>query len=544
MVNSVAQAEQYGRTHPTRDGGSWNGWCASLCWRSLGSQSAPSYSNATIAGDNSNIESTNPKTAPRGAFHYWGKGDGHVATDLDGGGTRLMMASSYVTDSWGQAIGTISWDNYQKSGSSSTPYYRGWARGYGPTSYSDTGASGGGGGDTVNYHWWELTADAMKAIQQLLQQKGLYSGIDDGDFGLNSVKGTQQLLKDKGLLPAGYVVDGKPYDDPNKGSKYGFALQDWAKQYGYDGAYDGMPGGYTSGFLAKAARAEMTGTPVPPQPEPPKPDPVVPVPDLPAAAGYVFLADIGSSQAGFDFPEYASKGGKWIAIKMGGGNASDSPYVAPQYVAQVGRARTSNMKVIHYWFNGNKNGVTPESSADFFAENADFREGDIAAIDIEAETATNTVAWTPAEAVRYVKQLQKSFPGVGGLFYLSASVYGDGAPWRDLESFGWKPWIASWGSNNGDPGTPPSPRPLIWQYTSKEKVPGNYSGSGSSKVYQDTDGNLADPNLFSLVGWVREEIEIPIPPDPQPEPSDDTRKILKDFLTDLSVLAKDYADLL
>lgn len=147
MTNTVAQAESWGRRNPTRDGGSWSGWCASLCWRSLEDSSAPSFTNATRAGDASDIQSNIGSVAPRGAFHYWGNGDGHVATDLDGGGTRLMMASNTLQDVWGNAIGTVSLDFYQRNASGHvTNFYRGWAYGYGPTRYADTGSSGTAGG--------------------------------------------------------------------------------------------------------------------------------------------------------------------------------------------------------------------------------------------------------------------------------------------------------------------------------------------------------------------------------------------------------------
>ena len=32
-TNTYAEAVKYGQTHPTRDGESWSGWCASLMWR-------------------------------------------------------------------------------------------------------------------------------------------------------------------------------------------------------------------------------------------------------------------------------------------------------------------------------------------------------------------------------------------------------------------------------------------------------------------------------------------------------------------------------
>lgn len=128
MTTLQQLARDYATAHPTRDGGTWSGWCASLIYRF--NDAAKAYPNATAAGDASTIESTDPNAAPIGAFHYWGgvNGNGHVAQDVAGRGRSLFMASSKVTESLGQAIGFISFADYQaKAG---LPY-RGWARTYG-----------------------------------------------------------------------------------------------------------------------------------------------------------------------------------------------------------------------------------------------------------------------------------------------------------------------------------------------------------------------------------------------------------------------------
>ena len=238
------------------------------------------------------------------------------------------------------------------------------------------------------------------------------------------------------------------------------------------------------------------------------------------------MPDLGSSQGGFDFQEYFSKGGRRSALKFGGGNASDSPYIAPKYKDQIDRARAAGVvQNIHYWFNGRENGVTPESSADFFQLNSAFRPGDVAAMDIEREEDTDTDPWTVDEAVRFVIQLRKHYPGIKGLFYLSLSLY-NALDWSPLEDLGWLPWLASWGRNSGDPE--PSANPvgdeIIWQYTSKEKVPGNYTGN-APRTYGDTDGNLARNDLFEVLGWVVPTQPDPgTDPDPEPEPTDGVSK--------------------
>lgn len=121
-------ARDYAAANPNRDGGTWAGWCASLMYRFNNASTA--YESATAAGDNSNIESCDPTAAPIGALHYWAGagGDGHVAQDVAGRGRLLFMASSKVTESLGDAIGLVSFDDYQNR--AGLPY-RGWARTYG-----------------------------------------------------------------------------------------------------------------------------------------------------------------------------------------------------------------------------------------------------------------------------------------------------------------------------------------------------------------------------------------------------------------------------
>lgn len=138
MVNSIDGAIAYARSHPTRDGGSWSGWCASFCYRAGGF--SQSFVNAMTAGSNSGTLRSDWNYAPRGALHYWAGvgGDGHCAFELGGG--LLMMASSAVTDSWGTAVGTVSFPTYALKG---IPY-RGWSMRWGSETLAGSGTAGGG----------------------------------------------------------------------------------------------------------------------------------------------------------------------------------------------------------------------------------------------------------------------------------------------------------------------------------------------------------------------------------------------------------------
>lgn len=519
----------------------WDQLCQALMWQ-LANRFGTVVSTPQSAIEAYYIEANagriQPGPPPNGAFFYYSIGQyGHVGFEMDNG--HGFMATKKLIEEWTRD--DAGWNTYDGYAGQTGARYLGWSWKNGGNSVPYTAGDGGGGG-AVNYHWWELTADAMKALQQAGHRHGTYptTSPDDGDFGELSVKSTQQILKDIGLLPADYEVDGIPHNpDQDAPSMYGYALQDLAITAGYDGNRDGLPGEYTSKFLVPAANA-LFQTPTPPDPEPP----VVQIPVFPPApAGFFFMPDIATSQGGFDFAEYVAHGGKDFAVKMGGGNASDSPYMAPKYQDQIQRGRNAGIqRAVHYWFNGDKNGLTPEASADYFAAHAIFSEGDIAAIDVEDEMNDDGTlwqrAWTPDEAVRYITQLRTHFPGINGLVYGSDSELDDPA-WKPVWELGWFPWDASWGANGGDPGTPPttSGEILMWQYTSKEKVPGNYSGN--PKVYGDTDGNLARNDLFDLLGWVTPEPE----PEPEPEPDDaETRAVLKEYLLGQAKLAQEQAD--
>lgn len=399
---------------------------------------------------------------------------------------------------------------------------------YNPWDYFSSGTAGGGTTPIVNYHWYGLTGEAMAAMQQLAKDLGIYgvlfgSGVVDGDFGENSVKSWQELGKRWGYLAADYEVDGIPHnEDQSAPSNYGFFLQRWARdKAGYDGYDDGLPAGYTSEFLVKACaivQAEIKGGTTPPPPPPPPADEPIPA-FPPAPAGQFFLPDLATSQGDFDFAEFVTAGGEHAALKMGGGNASDSPYTAPRYLDQMSRAVTAGCKeMIHYWFNGRENGLTPETSMDYFAAHSMLRVRDVVAFDIERENETDTGPWTPEETVRGISRLRVHYPEIKGLFYLSKNLY-DSLDWSPVEALGWEPWIAAWGANDGEPGTNPAGDEPIWQYTSEERVPGNYRVIDGKKVYQRTDGNLANADLFDRLGWVPPTTE----PGPEPSPTLEAR---------------------
>ena len=504
----------------------WDQLCQALMWQ-LASKFGTTRTTQPSAIAAYNVEANAGRIhggdAPPGAFVYWAIGQyGHVGFMMNGG--RVLMATTKLAEQWVNSA--AGWNTVANYTSRTGARYLGWSYQNGGNTVPFTaGTPDGTPGAQINY-MWKMTAASAGAIQKLLNHQKIYGGTDGGTgpvdnvLGERGIKGMQELMKRWGKLPGDYKVDGIPHNvDQAAPSNYGKALQQWVTDDKmYSGPIDGLPGTATNEAIVKNVDRIIAGTPTPTPPEP-EPTPVG-VPFPPAPAGFFFFPDLSTSQSTFDFHEYNVAGGRAVALKMGGGNASDSPYIAPAYRDQLTRARAEQQRVMHYWFNGRKNGVTPDQSADFFALHAGFKPGDVAAIDVENETATNTLAWTPAEAVAYAKRLRIHFPGIKGIAYMSDSV-ADAQEWDELKEMGWELWNASWGANGGDPGNPPEtddwPFHLAWQYTSKEKVPGNYVVENGTKVYKDTDGNLGRDDLWARLAYVEEGTE-PIPPEPEPEP--------------------------
>jgi len=119
--------------HKLRDGKSWSQWCGSLMVRFNGLSIA--YPKAIDAWRASKIESTDPRKAPVGAFHYWAWGrSGHVGQDASGGGTRVFMASNYCSSYMGAGLGWASvagWASRAAAAGIGAPRYLGWSKNYG-----------------------------------------------------------------------------------------------------------------------------------------------------------------------------------------------------------------------------------------------------------------------------------------------------------------------------------------------------------------------------------------------------------------------------
>lgn len=215
------------------------------------------------------------------------------------------------------------------------------------------------------------------------------------------------------------------------------------------------------------------------------------VPSL--AANEMFGVDIATSQTNIDLQAFAASGGQFAIIKMGGGNAADSPYVAPAYRTQLSRARAAGLHVGHYWMNGDRNGLTPAAAADYFVGHSDIQVGDVVALDIEA--IDGVAAYTPAQAYQWIQRVRITYPGLKVLLYLNQSA-ANNQDWSQLIADGNPLWVAVWGANNGQPGARPQVRGwndwAMWQYSSRGSVAG-FAGA--------IDVDIAKSDVFSRYGW-------------------------------------------
>lgn len=150
MTNTVAGAERWARAHVTTpgspygfaDGRDWYGMGQALLHRACAlANSADTPYQAWLVSKDHGLWPDHP-TAPPGAFHWWSTGGaGHVALDLDGAGTRCLMACSYLAGGedfhpGGYYIGTQSVARYTAL---SDHTYLGWTLNFMGSQMADAG---------------------------------------------------------------------------------------------------------------------------------------------------------------------------------------------------------------------------------------------------------------------------------------------------------------------------------------------------------------------------------------------------------------------
>jgi len=253
LTNTVAGAEQWARAHVTDpgspygfyDGRDWDTMCQALMYRAcyLGASADTAYDAWTVSRQHGAW--ADYSAAPRGAFHWWSTGGaGHVALDLDGSGTRCLMASGFLSGGedfapGGHYIGTQSVARYLSLSGHS---YLGWTlnnMGYQMSDVGTPGPSAGSGGS------YTLTTSDQKVLQTLAARFGGYTGPIDGAMGTYSWEGVQTVMRRFGYTGP---IDGAP------GTNTYLAMQKMARLGGYAGPLDGGLGPYSWAGLQACLR--------------------------------------------------------------------------------------------------------------------------------------------------------------------------------------------------------------------------------------------------------------------------------------------------
>jgi len=424
--NTVNQANTWALAHPSKNvgsgGPSWSGWCAALMfWAGNFDRSCDT---ATQGSYNSNIISTDPAGAPAGAFHWWRMGsEGHVALDLDGGGSRLLMAS-YRVSNYGTAIGTMSWAQY--AGGS----YAGWSVDFVGQRLVGVGTPAAPGGNTTS-------EDGMTL--QRVAQKGGYTGPLDGVPGTNTWIGVQTFVRGYGYTGP---IDGVPGINTWK------AVQKLAQEGGYAGPIDGIPGSNTY----VALNTWLAGDGATP-------------PTAPTGPLGIYGIDVATTQRDLNFSDVRSAGFQFAIVKAGGTNVSPI-YVAPYYQRQVDRARAAALNVGHYWVAGS---ADPIGDANFFVDHLfDYRDGDILALDNEA--IDDGIFWDDTATAEFMQTVKNRLGRVPFLYTYSSLLTSNS--WTQTKALGAKLWVAHY-TSAGNPSIGTAfPSWAIHQYSSSANIGG------------------------------------------------------------------------
>lgn len=169
-------------------------------------------------------------TAPAGSFVYFDIGsDDHVGFVMNGG--RVFMATRHLAEEWvANDAGWQSVDAYVRA-TGAKVYGWSWRNGGNTVPFTPDAAPAPGNDWAFN----KPNAAMQARIQQLLKNRGRYSGPADGDWGLNTIKGIQKTLAVGGFYTG--PIDGIPGRNTTVG------VQQYAQKFGsYTGPIDGILG--------------------------------------------------------------------------------------------------------------------------------------------------------------------------------------------------------------------------------------------------------------------------------------------------------------
>lgn len=146
-------------------------------------------------------------------------------------------------------------------------------------------------------------------------------------------------------------------------------------------------------------------------------------------------ADISYAQGN---PAASAFPGQFVVINASRGNVG--LVVGSEYHNQVNTMRAAGKWIGHYFFNGDSNsGPSPLASANFFVANLyNHALSDVLILDVES---TGVVAWTPAQALVFAKQVF-ALTGKKIGIYLDQSLLKQ--DWSALVAFGCWLWLADY----------------------------------------------------------------------------------------------------
>lgn len=173
-------------------------------------------------------------------------------------------------------------------------------------------------------------------------------------------------------------------------------------------------------------------------------------------------------------------------------------FIDPSYSYNRDNARRVGLGLGYYHFARPDLGNSPESEADYFCNAiSDIREGEVVALDYEANWEGDVVAWCKG----FLDRVASRFDGLKGVIYINKSTQ-KGYDWSSVINSDYGLWLADY-DGNGDS----APWPVIaFQQTGSQGLVTGISGN------IDTDVFAGDEATFKKYGFQGQS-------QPTPEPS-------------------------
>jgi lysozyme len=188
----------------------------------------------------------------------------------------------------------------------------------------------------------------------------------------------------------------------------------------------------------------------------------------------------------------------------------------PKLDRNKSEARRTNILLGYYHFARPDLGNTPQAEADWFLQAiGDFREGELLALDYEANWSGDVVDWCN----KFLNRIREKLSGYNALIYLNQSHMIKN--WKPVIDAGNGLWIAAYtydpNKNNFNKGQ--WPFAAMQQWTSSQNVPG---------INGNVDGNVFFGDLDTLKKYCYH-------PAPPADPCADIKKELEQTKQDLTI---------